>query len=68
VKEALQEIENSKKQVKQKSNQNGSKSHQFGKPAKKSKHKTKVNKMQTNCVQEYEAETFCFARTVSRTV
>jgi hypothetical protein len=34
VKEALQEIENSKKQVKQKSNQNRSKCHQFGKPAK----------------------------------
>jgi len=59
VKETLREIENSKKQVKQKSNQNGSKSRHFGKPAKESKHKMKVNKTQTNCVKEYDEETFC---------
>jgi hypothetical protein len=45
VKETLREIENSKKQLKQKSNQRGSKSLIFGKPAKESKHKMKVNKM-----------------------
>jgi hypothetical protein len=57
--EALRERENSKKQVQQKSNQSGSKSRYFGKPAKESKHKMKVNKTQTNCVKEYYEETFC---------
>jgi hypothetical protein len=55
----LREIENSKKQVKQKSDQNGSKSRHFGKPAKESKHKLKVNKAQINFVKEYDEETFC---------